>query len=634
MRKYRQVKWKNLPKSLGLTFLFGSGAVLAYEILCLNRRFSSLLSDSALEKERQKGDCYITISQPTVEAEINGVISKFTDVEQLMETLMKGPASLGLDTNPWHLLRILKSELPSHAKEHPKALKTLATTNYNAGLSQQIAQACDFKLSVKLARTKNVNLNLFLRPPAYLLLPSEAIEDALNNILKKIPVTHQQTCATYFFRIAQQITSKHKDDEYYLRWDPDTAGIIHPRNIIQIVELYLQALLQLSTTLECSHLMVQNGLLLILWRIANMFDKEVVLTTLCANIVANISLFPQFHHQIFQSGWLGLLAEFLGSQYASLNLAAGKALVNMDQNHRKYGVYDRSIYLLHPLYEDTEDTRKFDTRQGTMKWDMDVVFVHGLLGGVGWTWRQSDLLGKNADYTDCWPRDWLPADIPNLRILGIDYVTSLSHWKSRCPDDARRSTITWRADQVLLSLKLAGVGRRPVVWIGHSMGGILLKQLLVNASKSSDCELQNLVKNTKALLMLSVPHDGSSVATLNLPARFLLLPSVEVEELRKGSSVLGNLNLEFKNLLSHYPIAVVSVVETKPTMVQPWGIEVKFVEPNSADLLSSGEVHFIPVDHYEICKPLNRKSFIYQRLIKLIVGVREGSPPKSLVQTN
>ncbi|XP_057380018.1 protein SERAC1-like [Daphnia carinata] len=630
MRKYRQVKWKSLPKSLSLTFLFGSGAVLAYEIHCLNRRFSSLLSDSALEKERQKGDCYITISQPSAEAEINGVISKFIGVEKLMETLMKGPASLGLDTNPWHLLRILNSKLPPHVQEHSKALKTLATTNYNAGLSQQIAQACGFKLSVKLARTKNVNLNLFLRPPAYLLLTSEPIEDALNNILKKIPVIHQQTCATYFLRIAQQITGKHKDDEYYLRWDPDIAGTIHPRSIIQIVELYLQALLQLSATSECSHLMVQNGLLLTLWRIVHAFDKEVVLTTLCTNIVANISLFPQFHHQIFQSGWIGLLAEFFGSQYASLNLAAGKALVNMDQDHRKYGVYDRSIYLLHPLYEEADDTRKSEARQG---WDLDVVFVHGLLGGVGWTWRQSDLLGKNVDYTDCWPRDWLPADIPNLRILGIDYVTSLSQWKSRCPDDARRSTIAWRADQVLLSLKLAGIGRRPIVWIGHSMGGILLKQLLVNASKSSDCELQNLVKNTKALLMLSVPHDGSNVATLNLPARFLLLPSVEVEELRKGSSVLGNLNLEFKNLLSHYPIAVVSVVETKPTIVQPWGIEVKFVEPNSADLLSSGEVHFIPVDHYEICKPLNRKSFIYQRLIKLIVGVREGSPPKSLVQT-
>lgn len=36
------------------------------------------------------------------------------------------------------------------------------------------------------------------------------------------------------------------------------------------------------------------------------------------------------------------------------------------------------------------------------------------------------------------------------------------------------------------------------------------------------------------MLMLSVPHGGSSVATLNTAARFLLLPSVEVEELRKG----------------------------------------------------------------------------------------------------
>ncbi len=72
------------------------------------------------------------------------------------------------------------------------------------------------------------------------------------------------------------------------------------------------------------------------------------------------------------------------------------------------------------------------------KWDIDVIFVHGLLGGVGWTWRQSELLGINADYSECWPKDWLPEDVPGLRILGVDYATSLSHWKSRCPDDARR----------------------------------------------------------------------------------------------------------------------------------------------------------------------------------------------------
>jgi hypothetical protein len=34
--------------------------------------------------------------------------------------------------------------------------------------------------------------------------------------------------------------------------------------------------------------------------------------------------------------------------------------------------------------------------------------------------------------------------------------------------------------------------------------------------------------------------------------------------------------------LLKYPTAVVSLVETKATLVQPWGIEFKFVEPNSA----------------------------------------------------
>ncbi|XP_046459703.1 protein SERAC1-like [Daphnia pulex] len=633
MRKHRQVKWKNLPKSLAVIFIIGGGTTLAYQIHSLNRRFSSLLSDAAVERERQKAGCYIAIPQTVIETEIHAMTSKLKNVEQMVETLMKGPTHLGLDSNPWHLLRILKSELPSHTQEHSTALKTLATSHYNVGLSQQIAQACDFRVSVKLARTKNVNLNLFLQPPAYIISTSEPIEDVLNHILDKIPTSNQHTCATYFLSIAQKITEKDKDEEFNLRWDPDTARIIHPGNIVQIVELYLQALLELSRSFESSILMVQNGLLVALWRVVHMFNKEAALKALCVNIIVNISLFSQLHHQIFQSGWIGLLAEFFGPQHASLNLAAGKALANMDQNSRKCGVYDRSVYLLHPLYEDKDESKKPCVRQNAKKWSMDVIFVHGLLGGVGWTWRQSELLGMNSDYSECWPRDWLPADIPDLRILGVDYATSLSHWKSRCPDDARRSAINSRADQILLSLKLAGVGGRPIVWVGHSMGGLLLKQLLINASKSTDPELQNIVRNTKALLMLSVPHDGSSVATLNLPARFLLLPSVEVEELRKGSNILDNLNLEFKNLLLKFPIGIVSLVETKATLVQPWGIEFKFVEPNSADLLSAGEVHYLPVDHFEICKPLNRNSFIYQRLIKLILGVRVGSPPKDLVLT-
>lgn len=66
---------------------------------------------------------------------------------------------------------------------------------------------------------------------------------------------------------------------------------------------------------------------------------------------------------------------------------------------------------------------------------------------------------------------------------------------------------------------------------------------LITASKSSDPALRKIVEKTEAILMLSVPHGGSPVATLNPPARFLLLPSVEVEELRKGTATAVSFSL-------------------------------------------------------------------------------------------
>lgn len=37
------------------------------------------------------------------------------------------------------------------------------------------------------------------------------------------------------------------------------------------------------------------------------------------------------------------------TEHIAPNLSAGKALLNMDESSRKYGVYDSSTYLLHPL---------------------------------------------------------------------------------------------------------------------------------------------------------------------------------------------------------------------------------------------------------------------------------------------
>lgn len=38
-----------------------------------------------------------------------------------------------------------------------------------------------------------------------------------------------------------------------------------------------------------------------------------------------------------------------------------------------------------------------------------------------------------APPTKCWPRDWLPKDINETRLLSVDYDTFVSHWSSVKP---------------------------------------------------------------------------------------------------------------------------------------------------------------------------------------------------------
>ena len=71
---------------------------------------------------------------------------------------------------------------------------------------------------------------------------------------------------------------------------------------VQIIDLYLQALLQQSRTLKHAQAMINQGLLSVLWQVAHIFSTESKLETLCAQIVANLSQFEVLHTQIFQSG--------------------------------------------------------------------------------------------------------------------------------------------------------------------------------------------------------------------------------------------------------------------------------------------------------------------------------------------
>jgi hypothetical protein len=58
--------------------------------------------------------------------------------------------------------------------------------------------------------------------------------------------------------------------------------------------------------------------------------------------------------------------------------------------------------------------------------DADIVFLHGIRGGPFITWRHGGPLGnspiaRELSRSDCWPAAWLSKDLPNARLISVEY---------------------------------------------------------------------------------------------------------------------------------------------------------------------------------------------------------------------
>lgn len=78
-------------------------------------------------------------------------------------------------------------------------------------------------------------------------------------------------------------------------------------------------------------------------------------------------------------GWIGILLRWSRSDDIRLSAQAISALANLDMDGNEKAKYPQNVYLLYPLHRVHAITK------------MDVVFLHGLLGGIFITWRQRDV---------------------------------------------------------------------------------------------------------------------------------------------------------------------------------------------------------------------------------------------------
>ena len=235
---------------------------------------------------------------------------------------------------------------------------------------------------------------------------------------------------------------------------------------------------------------------------------------------------------------------------------------------------------------------------------------------------------QSADAEVIWPRDWLPASLPgNVRIVSIGFRSSLLR-----QSNAASVSLTERAEQFIRKLQLADIPQAQragdalppapnLVFITHSMGGLLAKQMLFASPP--------LLSATLGLVFLATPHFGAwlpAQSTTRALLSFLATPSVDLEQLAEDHPHLALLNEHLsRHLRQAVPAAalrVLSMGEGQPTPLPPSRPSSPFslllVPPRSANPGFGEFVELQAEDHLNICKPDSLKSAMYSAVVDFV----------------
>ena len=225
-----------------------------------------------------------------------------------------------------------------------------------------------------------------------------------------------------------------------------------------------------------------------------------------------------------------------------------------------------------------------------------VIFVHGLGGHPYETWQHS------AEAHSFWP-SWLAKDVPGLTAWTLAYEAPASNWLGTA------MPLQDRAKNVLELLagerELRGL---PIIFVCHSLGGLLIKQVLRAADdrRDYDAEARALVEQVKGIVFLATPHLGSVHANLLDKLRLIAWPSASTADLVKNSANLRDLNVWYRNWSAAIRHKV--FYEKQGTSA---GV---IVTDDSSD---PGLLHVDPVgidaDHRTICKPAGARDLVYSR---------------------
>ncbi|KAI1445813.1 hypothetical protein F5Y02DRAFT_426408 [Annulohypoxylon stygium] len=172
---------------------------------------------------------------------------------------------------------------------------------------------------------------------------------------------------------------------------------------------------------------------------------------------------------------------------------------------------------------------------------LDIVFIHGFNGHPERTWTCKKGSHKNysnnnhvtndsaepphkirklnpfsSSYptedsvpTNYWPRDLIPITAPDARILTYGYDTHVRHWAGSPVSQNTVYDIAWNL-LVALESERRTEPLRPVLFVAHSLGGIVIKEMLRRSKgHMGQVHLRDIFESTVGIMFFGTPHAGA-----------------------------------------------------------------------------------------------------------------------------
>lgn len=263
---------------------------------------------------------------------------------------------------------------------------------------------------------------------------------------------------------------------------------------------------------------------------------------------------------------------------------------------------------------------------------VDVVLVHGLNGEPQRTWT-----ARNGVF---WPTDLLPESLRTTRANILVYGYNADVYSKKHGVDPSDNFLFMHAQSLVTSLthyrKDEQSARNPIIWICHSLGGLLVKRALLysNDLRAAQHEdYRQIYVSTFGLIFLGTPHTGSDLSAWGvmlqamsdavMPKAFWQSESVLLKTLKKDNETLLNINNHFLDIYQRFKILMAH--ENHKTDLK--GTKMLVVDAQSASPQLPGVTYFaIEATHSGMCKFESKNAPGYRTVAVTIKEWAEEAP--------